>query len=64
MPTMKNRGRHGRPDRLRAVLQENPDLFPIFAEFAEAKVPDGVENKSIVRLPTGKLSGRRRSCRN
>jgi arylsulfatase A-like enzyme len=30
------------------------DLFPTFAEFAGAKIPDGVEGKSIVPLLTGK----------
>lgn len=30
------------------------DLFPTFAEFAVAKLPDGVEGKSIVPLLTGK----------
>ena len=30
------------------------DLFPTFAEFAGAKIPDGVEGKSIVPVLTGK----------
>jgi len=30
------------------------DLFPTFAEFAGAKIPDGVEGQSIVPLLTGK----------
>ena len=30
------------------------DLFPTFAEFAGAKIPDGVEGKSIVPILTGK----------
>jgi arylsulfatase A-like enzyme len=30
------------------------DLFPTFAEFAGAKLPDGVEGKSIVSILTGK----------
>ena len=30
------------------------DLFPTFAEFAGAKLPDGVEGKSIVPILTGK----------
>lgn len=32
------------------------DLFPTFAEFAGAKIPDGVEGKSIVPILTGKQS--------
>ena len=30
------------------------DLFPTFAEFAGAKIPDGVEGKSLVPILTGK----------
>lgn len=32
------------------------DLFPTFAEFAGAKIPDGVEGKSIAPILTGKQS--------
>jgi len=36
------------------------DLFPTFADFAGAKIPDGVEGKSIAPI----LSGRQRKVRN
>jgi arylsulfatase A-like enzyme len=40
----------GRSDALVYLM----DLFPTFAEFAGAKIPEGVEGKSIVPLLTGK----------